>query len=63
MEARGDAPFERLGDLERVSGIGPKTVESVSDWLVVDRPDAAALRSSTIPGDDEALRAREPDHG
>jgi tRNA threonylcarbamoyladenosine biosynthesis protein TsaE len=35
IEARSRAPFRSLRDLERVSGIGPKTVDHVSDWLTV----------------------------
>jgi len=35
IASRKDAPFESLADLERVSGIGPKTVAKLSAWLRV----------------------------
>jgi tRNA threonylcarbamoyladenosine biosynthesis protein TsaE len=63
VDARREAPFERLGDLERISGIGPKTVESISGWLVVDRLDG---RSMTSPSDAIGSgndRSRNSDHG
>ncbi len=33
VASRKDAPFESLNELERVSGIGPKTVAKLSAWL------------------------------
>jgi hypothetical protein len=34
VEARGDSPYCRPKDLERVKGIGPRTLEAVEPWLV-----------------------------
>ena len=33
VAARGAAPFCEVGDLERVRGIGPRTVEGVAGWV------------------------------
>ena len=42
--ARSTRPFERVADLERVSGIGPKTVLRLSPWLEVRSSSAFPLR-------------------
>ena len=36
VEARGQRRFERVGDLQRVVGIGPRTVEGLSGWVEVE---------------------------
>ena len=36
-EANG--PFESIEALQRVKGIGPKTIERIRPWLQVDMPD------------------------
>ena len=42
VRARDQAPFASVADLERVSGIGPKTRAKVERWLFVDeRPRAS----------------------
>jgi competence ComEA-like helix-hairpin-helix protein len=38
VRARVRLPFEAVQDLERVSGIGPKTRQKIERWVVVDRP-------------------------
>lgn len=30
--------YESVGDLDRVSGIGPKTIEKLQDWVMVSTP-------------------------
>ncbi len=43
-------PFDDLPDLERVSGIGPKTVEGMKPYLLPPQPPAAAANQQpTIP--------------
>lgn len=59
IEARHKAPFERLEDLERVSGIGRKTVQAISAWVSVGDRDATICN-----GDTAAAGARgDCDHG
>lgn len=31
------SPFESIGDLQKVKGIGPKTAERIRQWLVLER--------------------------
>lgn len=33
----GRQPFQGLGDVTRVKGLGPRTVEAMGPWLVFDR--------------------------
>jgi len=37
----GDSPFLRPADLQQISGIGPKTIADIAQWLRFDHPDAA----------------------
>jgi tRNA threonylcarbamoyladenosine biosynthesis protein TsaE len=63
VEARREAPFERLGDLERISGIGPKTVDALSAWLVTDSLDKPSPRMRSHGRDAGNAPAQDPDHG
>ena len=63
VEARADAPFERLRDLERISGIGPKTVDALASWLVVDPLDRSSTTLPSKAGGVGLERTRDPDHG
>jgi competence protein ComEA len=36
-------PFERIEDLERVRGIGPRTVEKIRAWAEIRKSDPAAF--------------------
>lgn len=63
VEARQEASFERLRDLERISGIGPKTVDALAGWLVVDPLDSP---STTLPSEARRVgieHTRDADHG
>ncbi len=33
-----NGPYESIEDLDRVSGIGPKTIDRVQDWVMVSPP-------------------------
>jgi competence protein ComEA len=33
-------PFQRVEDLDKVNGIGPKTVEKLRPWLFIEEPKA-----------------------
>ena len=33
-----NGPYESLKDLDRVSGIGPKTIARVADWVTIGAP-------------------------
>jgi hypothetical protein len=44
-EARREAPFCGLGDLDRVKGIGPGTLQAMAPWLVfAPLPDCGEVR-------------------
>ena len=63
VEARLEAPFERLRDLERISGIGPKTVDALSDWLVAESLDSPSTTLPSQPRDAEIGPSRDAHHG
>jgi tRNA threonylcarbamoyladenosine biosynthesis protein TsaE len=49
VEARARAPFDRVADLERVHGIGPRTVERLSGWLTVSATQGAGFATPGMP--------------
>ncbi len=44
---RGRRPFERIEDLERVHGIGPRTVERLRPYLYIDPTRPPVARRAT----------------
>lgn len=48
-ERERGGPFASTGDLQRVRGIGPRTVEQLAPLVAVDRPDAGIDAAVTDP--------------
>jgi predicted flap endonuclease-1-like 5' DNA nuclease len=57
VEARCDAPFRRVADLQRIRGIGPVTTSALGRWAEVKEVTAALIgeHSSVGCGDLEAV--------
>jgi competence protein ComEA len=42
VEARGRQPFRRIEDLERVPGIGPRTLAGMATWIGIAEAEPAS---------------------
>lgn len=49
VEARCREPFRRLDDLQRIHGIGPRTVEGLREWAIPGDGAPSCPRASTLP--------------
>lgn len=62
--ARDAQPFQRVADLERIPGIGPKTVARLRPWLEIVTPGAAVdARAGQLPRRAATVSRRERQDG
>ena len=44
-----NGPFDSIDDLQRVSGIGPSTLQQIRPWLTIDQEPLSRNDSGTVP--------------
>jgi len=55
LEARGRRPFRRVEDLERVPGIGPRTLAGLAGWVEIGEAPGAAAEPGLGPPDPDPV--------